>query len=736
MTAGLPGGIVLKRLKHLLFSGIRNKIFLLILITIALITMSFFVVSNYQGHQLSEMAAETSRRQQLSIADTTVSVMVENIREHLTQTTRLKAQTTDQIFTDARARVLILRNYAERLYAFPDSFELVDWMGPIADLDGALAPMMLLAPDVDPADPDTEAAVGLLANMSDLMVSICESTMTDDIYMAIPQGAFLTISKHSGSWINPDGTPKRFDARTRFWYRQALEAGTDAIFTDVETDANTGKLSLVCAVPVRNQDGEICAVIGTDLFLDDMTATMRASDGDSGYHLIVNHDGHVIASSLEDPAFRVEVSGSAPDLRESDNAELAAFIREAVDGNVTDVTAVPLKDGTYYMTSMPVRSVGWAMISVYDAESTTRPATQLIEHYLDIESEGQNAYRAKNQQLRVTILIVVSVLIVILGAAALIQGKRIVKPLNTMTEQIAGMKDEEIEFKMKEDYRTGDEIEILADSFSRLSRKTINYIGQVREAAAEKQRINSELRLAAGIQASMLPHVFPPFPDRHEFEIYASMDPAREVGGDFYDYFLIDSDHLGLAIADVSGKGVPASLIMMISKVILQNCAMLGRSPADVLAATNDAICANNQEDMFVTVWLGVLEISTGKLTAASAGHEYPAVMRAGGDYELWKNKHGFVVGAMQGMHWKEFELQMHPGDRLFLYTDGVPEATSSDDELFGTDRMLDVLNTVKDASPENVLKGVRKAIDRFVKDAEQFDDITMLSVVYKGPQA
>ena len=385
---------------------------------------------------------------------------------------------------------------------------------------------------------------------------------------------------------------------------------------------------------------------------------------------------------------------------------------------------------------MPVESVGWAMISVYDAESTTRPATQLIDHYLDIESSGQALYREKNGQLRLTILIVISVLMVILGAAALIQGKRIVKPLNTMTEQITGMKDEEIEFKMKEDYRTGDEIEILADSFSRLSRKTLEYIGQVRTATAEKQRIASELKLAAGIQASMLPHVFPPFPNRHEFELYAVMDPAREVGGDFCDYFLIDDDHLGIVIADVSGKGIPASLIMMISKVILQNCAMMGRSPSDVLATANNAICANNQEDMFITVWLGILEISTGKLTAASAGHEYPAVMHAGGDYELWKNKHGFVVGVMEGTQWAEYELQMQPGDRLFLYTDGVPEATSKENELFGTDRMLEALNTVKDASPEDVLKGVRKAIDNFVKDAEQFDDLTMLSIVYKGPQA
>ena len=252
---------------------------------------------------------------------------------------------------------------------------------------------------------------------------------------------------------------------------------------------------------------------------------------------------------------------------------------------------------------------------------------------------------------------------------------------------------------------------------------------------AEKERIGNELRMATQIQASMLPSEFPPFPDRKEFDVYASMDPAREVGGDFYDFFLIDDDHLCLVMADVSGKGVPAALFMMISKVILQSYAAMGQSAGAILSKANEALCANNQLNMFVTVWLGVLEISTGRVTAANAGHEYPVLKRAGGAYELYKDKHGFVLGGMDDMIYQEYELRLGPGDRLFLYTDGVPEATNAQNELFGTERMVEALNRLPDAPTKQVLENVRKEVDEFVREAEQFDDLTMLCLEYRGQE-
>ena len=266
-------------------------------------------------------------------------------------------------------------------------------------------------------------------------------------------------------------------------------------------------------------------------------------------------------------------------------------------------------------------------------------------------------------------------------------------------------------------------------------RMLVSDLEQKHREEAEMQRIAGELDMASRIQSGMLPHEFPPFPDRKEFDIYATMDAAKEVGGDFYDFYFIDEDHLCLVMADVSGKGIPAALFMMISKVLLKSFAATGISASEVLNRANESLLADNKVDMFVTVWLGILEISSGKLVAANAGHEYPAVKIGKKNFELLRDRHGLVIGGMEGVKYKEYEVDLSPGDKIFLYTDGVPEATGSGRELFGTERMVDALNKDPDASPREVLRNVREAVDGFVKDEEQFDDITMLCLEYRGVQ-
>ena len=262
-------------------------------------------------------------------------------------------------------------------------------------------------------------------------------------------------------------------------------------------------------------------------------------------------------------------------------------------------------------------------------------------------------------------------------------------------------------------------------------RHTIDLVRLQHDLEQENERIRSELAMASRIQSAMLPGIFPAFPERKEFDIYASMDPVRGVGGDFFDFFFIDRDHLCLLIADVSGKGIPAALFMMASKIILADNAKSGKSPAQILQDTNEAICANNPEEMFVTVWLGILDISTGLLTTANAGHEYPALMHADGQFELFRDRHGLVVGGMPGVKYHEHSLQMYPGSKLFVYTDGVPEATDAENALFGTTRMLEALNAHANESPKQILHGVRQAVNEFVSDMEQFDDLTMMCLEF-----
>ena len=254
------------------------------------------------------------------------------------------------------------------------------------------------------------------------------------------------------------------------------------------------------------------------------------------------------------------------------------------------------------------------------------------------------------------------------------------------------------------------------------------------KAETEKtERLATELNLASSIQANMLPNIFPVFPERKEFTLHASMTPAKEVGGDFYDFFFVDDDHIALVIADVSGKGIPAALFMMVSRTLIKNRLLMGGSPSEVLYDVNNQLCEGNAAGLFVTVWLGILEISTGRGVAANAGHEHPVIRRHGNEFSLVVYRHSLAVAAMKGIRFKEHDFLMEPGDTIFVYTDGVAEATNKNNELFGTDRMLDALNKEPDAMPEQLLKNVKEGIDEFVQGAEQFDDITMLSLKYFG---
>ena len=281
--------------------------------------------------------------------------------------------------------------------------------------------------------------------------------------------------------------------------------------------------------------------------------------------------------------------------------------------------------------------------------------------------------------------------------------------------------------------RTGDEVEHLNRVMAQMEKDLSVYMEDLTRVTKKEERVRTELDMASKIQKGALPDIFPAFPDRQEFDLYASMEPAKEIGGDFYDFFLIDDDHLCLVIADVSGKGVPAALFMMASKIILADNAIMGKSPSEILYDANNAICKNNKLEMFVTVWVGILEISTGKLSAANAGHEYPAIKRGDGGFSVFKDRHGFVLGGMEGMKYKEYEIQLSPGDKLFVYTDGVPEANDPDGNMFEVKRMIDALNEDPDASPAQILGAVRGEISKFVREAEQFDDLTMLCLEYKG---
>ena len=347
-----------------------------------------------------------------------------------------------------------------------------------------------------------------------------------------------------------------------------------------------------------------------------------------------------------------------------------------------------------------------------------------------------------NDEIRtfVTTLVVIAAAVLCLSSIVyyFYIRKILIKPIFTLHKDTEKLVSDQMEgldtFRNK--VKTGDELEELGKSFEFMTHELSDYITNLSLVTAEKERIGAELNIAAQIQADMLPRLYPAFPEREEFDLYASMTPAKEVGGDFYDFFLIDEDHIGLVMADVSGKGVPAALFMVIAKTLIKNQAQIcDYSPAKILMSVNEQLCEGNEAELFVTVWLAIIQISTGKGLAANAGHEHPVIRRAGGQHELVIYRHSPAVATMEGTRFREHPFELHPGDSLFVYTDGVPEACNADNEFFGTARMLEALNAAPDLTPKELLFNVRKAIDDFVGKAPRFDDITMMCFKYCGTE-
>ena len=331
------------------------------------------------------------------------------------------------------------------------------------------------------------------------------------------------------------------------------------------------------------------------------------------------------------------------------------------------------------------------------------------------------------------IVIATSVLAIIASIIAAHYIKnRFVKPIRKTSKEATRFAKENTKGEPLGEISKYEELSNLAHSIDTMETDMVQYIENLTAITAEREKADTELALAKSIQEDSLPTTFPAFPDRKEFDIYASMTPAKMVGGDFYNFFLIDDDHLAIVIGDVSGKSVPGALFMMVANILLSDRTRMGGTPAEILAFVNNRIYETNKADMFVTLWLGILEISTGRIVAANAGHEDAAVCHKDGSFELFKTKHDFVIGAMKNMQYQDFEIRLGKGDKLFLYTDGIPEATDKYNQMYSLDRMLDTLNRYKDRTPQEILDGIHQSINAFVGEAPQFDDVTMVCLELK----
>lgn len=426
-----------------------------------------------------------------------------------------------------------------------------------------------------------------------------------------------------------------------------------------------------------------------------------------------SHRTYIFDICSADSGYKPYEIGYTDDIRE-ENAE---DFRRVYQGEVVTYTHDDYSTALFPMKDSATEEV-IAVIGV------VKPMTELTE--------------ARHTYIRqIAIFALVLSLLVTVGWIYIMR-RRLIKPLKKIARETQRFseKEELPEEKLQLSIDQNNELGRLAYEVDMMEEKIVNDVQEIMRITSEKNRVMAELDVARKIQNNVLPKISPGFPGREEFTINARMYPAKEIGGDLYDFFFIDDDHFAIVMADVSGKGIPAALFMMISKILIKNRCMEGGEPSEILEDINNTICEGNREDMFVTVWIGILEISTGIVTAANAGHEYPIICKAGGRFELFKDPHGFVIGGLENMRYKTYRFRMEKDSVLFLYTDGVTEAVNPENEQYGTGRLLEALDRAEDKNPDRLIENVTHDIVSFVEKADQFDDTTMLSVHYYGQEA
>jgi len=580
--------------------------------------------------------------------------------------------------------------------------------------------------------PRIKKEAGLLGNVTSSFVSNSNDmeTLTRSLYLGTESGFLISYDRFS------DDKNRVFDPRVCQWYTGAADRckknadSCDTYWTNPYNDASSeGKLLVTCSHPFKGADGAFKGVVGIDLFIEDLNTVVNVDSGKYGHAVVVNTKAMIIASS--DMKRRADGVFEAKSAYVNGNTEYNRVIDKMIGGE-SGSARVSVSGRDMYMAYTGIPVTGWSVALMRPVSDVMGPVT---ENSRAIEEMTKRSIGAVNAAI-VSVLIAFAVGFALIAATAVYLARmlsaKISRPIVTLENGLAKIASGELDTQIT--LKTGDEIEQLGDSVNAMAKELKEYISNLQRVTADKERISAELGVAAKIQESMLPRTFPPFPNRKEFDIYASMLPAREVGGDFYDFFFVDTDTLAVIVADVSGKGVPAALFMVVAKTLIKNNAQCGwrcaGSPKAVFEKVNEILCEGNETGMFVTAFLGYLDVGTGVFRYVNAGHT-PPILITGGKCDTVKVKPGFVLAGLEGTRYTEGELTLRKGDELFLYTDGITEAVNGQNALFGQKRLVEAVNKYADLPLKEFTDKIKQEIDKFADGAEQADDITMLALRY-----
>lgn len=707
--------------------SIRFKLISLVsfvsLLSIALLSIVFFIgINNMRtntievNNQLGDQAAKDSEYALTAQAEIQLRAI-----------TKDKAEITDEKLQILMSQVHIVSNSATELFSHKDDYLPKAVYPPNLEDEGIYTSQIIYSEFVNPEDIADE--VGLIGNLTKLMELVSENNVGITTTQIGTESGFIIMSDNASQ---QKVELKYIEPTLRAWYVKAAENNT-LVWSDVFEDAFGRGLGIACAAPVYDENQNLKGVVSVGSLLKDISGSVVSAEiGTTGYAFVINEEGLIIMSKLMD----IDSNGKIirDYLTENENPEVRAIADKMIAGE-SGVARVTLNGEEVFLAYEPLSTLPWSIATVIQVEEVLAPAVQGADNIRALAKDSETTINEVILALLISSLLVVIISVVLTQLLSWQLSKRFTRPIYDLTKGVHSISDGNLDFQI--DIHSGDEIEDLAHSFNNMTVSLKDYIKNLATVTADKERIATELNVATQIQASMLPSIFPPFPKHKEFDIYATMDPAKEVGGDFYDFFLVDETHVGIVMADVSGKGVPAALFMVIAKTLIKNHAQTGQNPSTVFTEVNNQLNENNEACMFVTAFMGVLNLETGEFVHTNAGHNPPLIKRANGDWEWILSKPAFVLAGLGGVKYTEESTLLNKGDRLYLYADGVTEALNNEKELFGEDRLIERLNRedAKKMDLHQLLKYIRRELADFAEGAEQADDITMLAFEYKDKE-
>ena len=692
-------------------------------LTFALITLILSTVTFLSAiHFIRTDAVDNSQALGETASTISSQAMMNKLEESIQNQATDKALLAEQKLSAYSDSVLYAASYADALYRYPENYPDREVDRPLQINAGLWAMQRTLADEsIDYEDLRTECS--LLGNMVEAFAPIvANNDNIATIYMGTENGLLISYDPNSGDG-NPDGE-SYYEYRHSTWYETA-RTGDRLFFTEPYQDGYGRGLTITCAAPFHDIYGNFAGCIAMDILMADLNASM-VNDGiiDPSVATLIDNEGNYIAGKNVNP-----MSENMGNIFNKGNTDSLHQVGHEILEKKNGIVSVGGGENALYIAFATINSTDWTLCIMSPVSSVIQPAVEIREN---INQNTQNVVNTVTTGIQNVIQSCLLLSALILLFVTLFTGKfskRISDPLKQLETDVHRISDGNLESRTE--VSTDDEIGSLASSFNHMADSLQQYITDLREATAREERIDAELNVARQIQVDMLPNNSKELSEGKVFDVFASMTPAKEVGGDFYDYYMLDDDHLVITVADVSGKGVGAALFMARSMTILKARMMMMRDPASALIMANNELCRNNEE-MFVTVWLGILELPTGHLTFANAGHEAP-LLRHNGVFSYVQQKSGFILGGMEDIKYKNQELFLRPGDLFFQYTDGVPEATNSSWEQIGKDGVLKIINSHAQMEGGELLAEMLREVQDFTGDAPQYDDVTMLALYYGG---